>query len=277
MLRTDAYRDAPGGVARTDDGLAGWRPCAAGLPRGPVTCLDLDPASPPDARSLLAAVFGHGVYASRDGGESWREASGGLGAGRNAWSLVRSGSTVWLLVVPNMVRGAERPGGLYRSDDGGAGWRPVPLPADTAWPNALAVDPADPRRLFLACWPEDAGGRPRGGGLLASVDAGASWERRFDERAHAYGVSVAADGTLHLSTFEGRTWRSNDGGRRWTALDGIRFKWQTTVHPDPRDPSRIFLCTFGAGLWWGPARGRAGRGGPRFRVEALDVAPGGAP
>lgn len=277
MLRTDAYRDAPGGVARSDDGMAGWRPCVEGLPRGPVTHLDLDPESPVDARRLLAAVFGHGVYASRDGGETWREAGAGLGANRNAWNFCRSGSTVWLLVVRDLVRGSEKPGALYRSDDGAGSWRPVALPPGTGWPNALAIDPADPRRLYLACWPGDEGGRPRGGGLLASVDAGASWERRFDESAHAYGVSVGADGTIHLSTFDGRTWRSKDGGRKWAALEGIRFKWQKSVQPDPRDPSRIFISTFGAGLWWGPVRGPAERAGPRLRVTALDVAPGGAP
>jgi photosystem II stability/assembly factor-like uncharacterized protein len=242
-----------------------------------VTHLDLDPASPTDARRLLATVFGHGVYASRDGGESWREAGAGLGANRNAWNLCRSGPTVWLLVVRDLVRGSEKPGGVYRSDDGAGSWQPVGLPPGTGWPNALAVDPIDPRRLYLACWPEEAGGRPQGGGLLSSVDAGASWERRFDGSTHAYGVSVGADGTIHLSTFDGRTWRSKDGGRKWAALEGIRFKWQKTVQPDPRDPSRIFVSTFGAGLWWGPARGHVGRGGPRFRVAALDVAPGGVP
>jgi photosystem II stability/assembly factor-like uncharacterized protein len=277
MLRTDAYRAAPGGVARTDDGMASWRPSTAGLPQGPVTHLDLDPASPADARRLLAAVFGHGVYASRDGGESWREASAGIGANRNTWNLCRSGATVWLLVVRNLVRGSERPGGLYRSDDDAESWQAVALPPGTGWPNALAVDPADPRRLYLACWPEEAEGRQQGGGLLASADAGANWERRFDESAHAYGVGVGADGTLHVCTFEGRTWRSKDGGRSWTALEGIRFKWQKTVQPDPSDPSRIFVSTFGAGLWRGPARSPAERPGPRFRVTALDVAPGGTP
>jgi hypothetical protein len=184
---------------------------------------------------------------------------------------------VWLLVVRSLLRGSEGPGGLYQSTDGAESWQSVALPPGTGWPNALAVDPADPRRLYLACWPEEADGRQRCGGLLASADAGASWERRFDESAHAYGVCVGADRTLHLCTFEGRTWCSKDCGRSWAALEGIRFKWQKTVQPDPRDPSRIFVSTFGAGLWRGPARGTAGRSGPRFRVAALDIAPGEAP
>jgi hypothetical protein len=182
---------------------------------------------------------------------------------------------VWLLVVRCLVRGSEAPGGLYRSDDGAESWQSVALPPGTGWPNALAVDPADARRLYLACWPEEVDGRQRFGGLLASADAGASWQRRFDESAHAYGVSVGADGVLHLCTFEGRTWRSANGGRSWAALEGIRFTWQKTVQPDPSDPSRIFVSTFGAGLWRGPARTAAERPGPRFRVTALDVAPGG--
>ncbi len=174
-----------------------------------------------------------------------------------------------------MVRGGEAPGGLYRSDDGADSWHAVALPPGTAFPNTMAVNPADPRQLYLACWPGEVDGRQRGGGLLASSDAGASWERCFDESAHAYGVSVVTDGTLFLCTFEGRTWRSEDGGRSWAPLEGIAFKWQKTVQPDPRDPSRIFVSTFGAGLWLGPARGPAGRSRPRIRVAALDIVPGG--
>ena len=277
MLRTEAYRAAPGGVARTDDGMENWRPSRAGLPRGPVTCLDLDPASPVDARRLLAAVFGHGVYASNDGGESWREASGGLGANRNVWSIRRRASTAWLLVVRRLVRGSECPGSLYRSDDGAGSWHAVALPSGVGWPNWLAVDPAAPDRLYLACWPEDVEGRRLGGGLLVSSDAGASWQRCFDESAYAYGVSVGPDGTVFLCTFQGRLWRSRDRGRTWAVVEGIRFTWQKAVQTDPRDPSRIFVSTFGAGLWRGRARGLVRRDRIRFRVDALDVAPGDAP
>jgi hypothetical protein len=27
------------------------------------------------------------------------------------------------------------------------------------------------------------------------------------------------------------------------------------VEPDPRDPEKIFIITFGGGVWYGPARG----------------------
>jgi photosystem II stability/assembly factor-like uncharacterized protein len=274
MLRTDAYRSSPGGVARTDDGMASWNVCSTGLPQAPVTHLDVDPDSPVKGRHLLAAVFGHGVFASRDGGESWHEASAGIGINRNAWNLCRSGPVVWLLVARGLRAGAVEEGALYRTDDGGASWRPVALPPEASFPNALAVDPGQPRRLYLACWPREVDGRQKGGGLLASEDGGASWTRCFDESVHAYGVTVCPGGAVFLCTFEGRTWRSTDHGRSWEIVDGITFKWQKTVQPDPRDPSRIFISTFGAGLWHGPASGPAGAPGPRFHVRALDVAPG---
>ncbi len=279
MLRTDHYRSVAGGVARTEDGMGSWAPCTHGLPVGPVTHLDLDPASPVESRHLLAAVFGHGVYASVDGGAIWTDGSRGLGASRNAWNLCRSGRTVWLLVAPDMRPGKAAAGALYRREQGAAAWQPVPLPLDATFPNALAIHPADPRRLYLACWPHEAAGG--GGGLLASADGGRTWKRCFEETAHAYGVAVAPDGTIYLCTFEGRTWRSTDDGASWVALEGIAFKWQKTVQIDPRDPSRIFVSTFGAGLWRGPAdAGRAPAGGApgrhpasRYTIEALDVAP----
>jgi photosystem II stability/assembly factor-like uncharacterized protein len=277
MLRTEAYRSSPGGVARTDDGMRSWQPCTAGLPQGPVTHLDLDPASPKESRHLFASLFGHGVFASRDGGASWYEANRGIASNRNAWNLCCSGTTLWLLVARGFRAGSFVPGALYRSEDGARSWRASALPEGVDFPNGMAVDPVDPRRLYLACWPGKAGSSQRGGGLLASADGGSSWARCFDESAHAYGVTVAADGTVYLCTFEGRTWRSLDRGSNWSALEGITFKWQKAVQPDPRDPSRIFIATFGAGLWHGPAMGPAGPAQPRLCVEALDVAPGAGP
>ncbi len=277
MLHTDAYRSASGGVASTVDGMASWRPGTAGLPQGPVTSLSLDPTSPPEARRLLAAVFGHGVYASRDSGATWEEANDGIGRNRNAWSCRRAGPTVWLLVAWDLRKDVADTGALYRSDDDARSWQRVALPPGTGSPNCLAVEPENPGWLYLACWPVEADGRQAGGGLLASADRGSTWQRLFDEAAHAYGVSIGADGSLYLSTFEGRTWRSRDRGRTWAALRGIPFKWQKTVQPDPRDRSRIFVSTFGAGLWLGPARGLRERRGPRLRITALDVAPGEAP
>ena len=36
---------------------------------------------------------------------------------------------------------------------------------------------------------------------------------------------------------------------------GYNFKWGKRVQPDPVNPDKIYIITFGGGVWHGPARG----------------------
>ena len=44
-------------------------------------------------------------------------------------------------------------------------------------------------------------------------------------------------------------------GETWIRIKGYNFKWGKRVEPDPRDPEKIFVITFGGGVWYGPAKG----------------------
>src|SRR2546430_11383634 len=50
-------------------------------------------------------------------------------------------------------------------------------------------------------------------------------------------------------------WKSGNRGESWTRLKGYNFKWGQRAFPDPVDPKMIYVCTYGGGIWHGPADG----------------------
>src|SRR5256886_16801428 len=58
---------------------------------------------------------------------------------------------------------------------------------------------------------------------------------------------------LYASGFEASAWRSTDRGESWQRIRGFNFKWGHRVIPDPVDPSKVYITTYGgSGLHWSP-------------------------
>jgi photosystem II stability/assembly factor-like uncharacterized protein len=261
MFRGDFERYL-GGVCRTEDSCRTWQKTSQGMPENTVaTHIVLDPRSPPQNRTLYVAGFGKGVFKSTDGGQSWTAASNGLAENRNAWRLVLlPDGTLYLLVARGLRDGAVLDGALYRSSDAANNWQPVPLPPGVNAPNDLVFDPADPARMYLACWPQPVDGVERHGGLYVTQDRAATWQRIFSESAHVYGVSLGSphSGRLFINTFNSGAYRSDDAGRSWRRLEGYNFKWGHHVILDPLNPGMLYLTTFGSSVWHGPVDGVPG-------------------
>ncbi|HEY5918079.1 MAG TPA: hypothetical protein VIU13_11780, partial [Chryseolinea sp.] len=52
----------------------------------------------------------------------------------------------------------------------------------------------------------------------------------------------------------GSAYKSLDA-KTWERIPGYNFKWGRRVEFDPQDPQKIFILTFGGGVWYGPAAG----------------------
>jgi hypothetical protein len=256
-----------GGIAVSIDGGRHWSPSNDGMAESAITHLLLDPRSPKGHRTLYAAAFGRGVYKSTDNGRSWTLKNAGLAPDARqqpfAWRLAQDLDGVLYLVV---ARRSERgrigdpdDGALYKSSDGAEHWTPLPLPQGTNGPNGLTIDPRDRRRLYLSAWAAAMPGGDSGGGIFISDDGGLTWRRARAATQHVYDVTIdpRSPDVMYASGFDQGAFRSLDRGETWRRIPGFNFKWGQRVVPDPADPARIYVTTFGGGIWHGPAAGDA--------------------
>ncbi len=251
-----------GGVCRSDDGGRTWTATTEGMPQTAATHILMDRRSHANARVLYVTGFGRGVFKSSDGGASWTLKNNGLPAKEPfAWRMAQDRDGVLYLIIARRSDdgsiGNELDGGLYRSRDGAETWQRITLPEGVNGPNGLAIDPRDPRRLYLAAWRRDTHDATAGGGVYLSADAGSTWRPVLSADQHVYDVTVDPRNPdiLYACGFESSAWRTTDRGETWRRLRGYNFKWGHRVIPDPLRPDRIYITTFGGSVWHGPATG----------------------
>ena len=262
MWRRKAILDYRGGVCRSEDGGRSWTKSNNGMEQTAPTHILLDPTSPPDARVLYVAAFGRGVYKSADGGKNWTLKNAGIAQKEPfAWRIVRDvKGPLYVLVARRSDDGSignDGDGAIYRSTDGAEHWSPVAMPPGSNAPNGLAVDPLDSNRLYLAAWARDKGEHGDGGGIFLSEDAGKTWRQVLERDRHVYDVTIDPRDAkvLYAAGFESSAWRSTDRGAHWMRIPGFNFKWGHRVIADPQDPQKVYITTFGGGVWYGSVGG----------------------
>ncbi len=252
-----------GGVCKSTDHGATWVVKSNGLPDAPVKSLCLDKQSPVDSRTLYAVVYNEGVYKSTDGGENWVKKSDGLANPQNMHCLaVTMGSDHSLFCVVTAKRkGGDffaYPGsGLYRSQDSGDSWEYITASNPLVWPTGVAVDPRDSKMIYLSA---ATGPKASQGGVYKTVDGGKTWTRMLKDedmkyspylQAHTITLDPDKPDTLFMgSDGQGMMW-SKDGGAHWEELTGVPFACPQQVTFDPQDPTKIYIATFGGGVWKG--------------------------
>lgn len=153
---------------------------------------------PRDGRTLLAAAstghLGPTIFRSTDCGRSWQEATKppAFGAAVNGLEARSVAHTFWLApghaAETDVWYAGTSPQGLFRSDDGGANWRPFSCinddPQYRKWMgtvqdgtpdgpklHSIIVDPRDPQHLYFAM---------SGGGVHESRDGGKTFSTLVD-------------------------------------------------------------------------------------------------
>jgi len=264
MWRRMNMSDYEGGVLISNTGGKTWQVTSKDMGESAATHIIMDPESDPEKRTLYVCAFGKGVYKSEDGGVSWQQKNKGIeGTQPAAWRLTRRDDGELFLVVfrksDDGSIGNDRDGALYRSSDGSKTWVKMNLPEGVNGPTSLIVDPDNPDRILLSAWGRYGENRYScnlGGGIYLSEDDGASWSPVLKHDQHIHDLTVdPGSGTLYAAGFNSSAYRSEDKGQTWLRIKGYNFKWGKRVQPDPANPDKIYIITFGGGVWHGPAKG----------------------
>ena len=201
-------------------------------------CVAVDPHDPD---RVYVGTFDDGLYATDDGGQTWRPAWQGVAERR---VMAVSVSSAHRVGGASVVYAGTEPSNLYRSEDGGMTWQRLStlrqLPSEPRWSfpprpwthhvSTIALHPTDPDSLAVGI---------ELGGVMRSPDGGRTW---IDHNPQAYSdahqllthplapervYEVAGQG-IAASADRGESWRRMDHG-----LDR-HYAWATAV--DPGDP-----------------------------------------
>ncbi len=254
--------------------ISGERPAVAGVDRwtsgGPkgvsVNDIVIDPSSP----RILYIGTDLGVFKSRDGGDSWAEASAGIEAAESG-----IGS---LLIDPRdpstLYAGGRRGGVVYKTTDGAATWRVVAVLGDgiATFVQTMAIDPTNSRIVYVAA--PSASYK----GIFKSMNGGASWfpinsglplvtiwgltlgvatprHLAFDpaDPSILYASGLSLSGKTFVSTDAGATWHERTGLLPWP----LSATWPTPASAfavDPSAPDTLYNAVYAFTDWteWEP-------------------------
>ena len=257
---------AAGGVWRSTNGGADWKPVFDNQPVSSIGSIAVAPSDPNvvwvgsgEANIRGNVAEGNGIYRSTDGGATWTR----------VWSAEAQIGTIIVhpqdpgVVFAAVLGSPFGPGperGVYRTTDGGATWQRVLfVDADTG-ASDVCFDPANPRILFAGFWQARrqpwtmTSGGP-GSGLYVSRDGGDSWRRLEGKGLPAapwgkVGVRVAPSDSRRvyalIEASSGGLFRSDDGGESWALVNasrGLRQRawYYTTLTVDPSDADTVWF------------------------------------
>jgi photosystem II stability/assembly factor-like uncharacterized protein len=265
MFRRNGVTGYEGGILVSQDGGKSWNSVSKDIGEAAVTHVLIDIASSKESRTLYACAFGKGVYKSMDGGNTWQQKNKGIeGKEPFAWRIIKNDKNGSLYLIVNRRSddgsiGNEKDGAVYLSNDGAESWIRMLLPDGTNGPTCLTVDPVNSDRLLLSAWGRATEGKfspDQGGGIFLSIDNGKTWKHVLHKDQHIHDITFdQRNNTYYACGFNGSAYRSENLGETWKRIRGYNFKWGKRVDPDPRDPEKIFIITFGGGVWYGPAKG----------------------
>ncbi|MCB0216124.1 MAG: exo-alpha-sialidase [Caldilineae bacterium] len=230
-----------------------------------------------DPDTVYAGVEDAALFRSTDAGQTWTELPGLRGHGTGPdWTPGAGGMCLHTILLdpsnPQRIFVAISAAGAFRSDDGGASWKPINrglvsdyMPDKEAevghCVHRIAMHPSRPEVLFMQ----------KHWDVMRSDDAGDSWREvsgnlpsdfGFPIEVHAhepetiYVVPIKSDAEHYPPEGKLRVYRSRSGGDRWEALtqglpqeDCFVNVLRDATSIDQLDPCGIYFGTTGGQVY----------------------------
>jgi BNR/Asp-box repeat len=230
-----------------------------------------------DPDTVYAGVEDAALFRSADGGKTWQELAGLRGHGSGPkWQPGAGGMCLHTILLdptdPGRIFVAISAAGAFRSDDGGATWRPINrglhsemLPDPDAevghCVHRIAMHPSRPGVLFMQ----------KHWDVMRSDDAGDSWREISGELPSDFGfaivvhphepetiyvVPIKSDSEHYPPEGKLRVYRSRTGGGEWQALtrglpqrDCYVDVLRNAMTTDALDPCGLYFGTTGGQVY----------------------------
>lgn len=228
------------GLFQSTDGGDTWTEITRnpGLPKGLTGRIgvSVSGANPDRVWAQIEAEDG-GLFRSDDAGKTWRRVNDNRNLRQRAWYYTHIHAD-----PANPDRVYAQNVQFWRSDDGGATFRPIPTPHSDN--HDLWIDPADNRRMING---DD-------GGASVTVDGGNTWTSQDQPTAQFYRVTLDREfpyniyGAQQDNTTVRIASRSGDAyitREHWWPVGGGESGW---IAPSPKDPSIVFAGSYGGYL-----------------------------
>ena len=230
-----------------------------------------------DPDAVYAGVEDAALFRSTDGGKSWSELAGLRGHGTGPkWQPGAGGMCLHTILIdpsrPERLYTAISSAGAFRSDDGGANWKPItkglhsqylPDPAAEVGHcvHRIAMHPSRPNTLYMQKhwdvlrsddagdnWKEVSGNLPTDFGFVIDVHA--------SEPETIYVVPIKSDSEHYPLDGKLRVYRSRTGGNEWEALtNGLPQRdcyvnvLRDAMSVDSLDPCGVYFGTTGGQVY----------------------------
>ncbi len=260
-----------GGVWKTTDGGANWKPL---FDKEPISSIGAIAIAPSDHNVIYAGTgeaairgnttYGTGVFKSIDAGKTWQNV--GLKDSRQIGALIVDprNADVVLVAALGHAFGPNQERGIFRTTDGGKTWTKVLSKDENTGGIDVVFDPHNPNIVFASLWQARrqpwffSSGGP-GSGLYRSEDNGVTWKHLEgnglpDGILGKIGIAVSGADPNRIYAIieakEGGLYRSDDAGQHWSRIneDG-RFRqraWYfSKVYADPKSADTVYLLNTG--------------------------------
>jgi len=260
-----------GGVWKTVDGGANWKPLFDKEPISSIGALAVAPAN----HNIIYAgtgeacirgdnTYGDGVYKSTDGGKTWRNV--GLRDSQHIGSVIVDPANADIVLVAALghAYGSNAERGIFRTTDGGKSWQKVLFRDEKTGGIDVVFDPNNSSIVYAALWevyrtPYSLNSGGPGSGLYKSEDGGVTWKHLEGHGLPggvlgriAVSVSGADPNRVYtmIEAEKGGLYRSNDGGDSWSRVnDDERYRqraWYFShIFADPKSTDTVYVLNTG--------------------------------